>query len=404
MFRLLIALCLLPSFALADKWTKTTRKDKMYDFTYDVIENSNRTVSVVCSNGNATVLIDYKQYVGFYGDADFIFRLDSQEPVEWTLSEADSTVAIKKNAHYFVQGLVNSKKIATRVKSEYVFAEKTIDATGFAAAYNTSKSCRQAIDDWKVEYEQPEEDANFELVAASDEVLVFVDNSYFDPKESSAWVLQYNRKANQNDNSIGSKGLLSKEQFDCKKRANRQKHAAFYDEYGKFLEGVSLNKSFIPAKPNTIGEDIIIYACENKIITEYAEYGVFNSVKSAFEFGKTYGLEASKPKENTSVPPIPEIAIKCSDADSTPTPITSFNTSIAYPTRALEEEIDGMVSITSLISADGNVTSSSISATNPLFNSSSVVAEAKRQKYKPARISCKNVAGTYTYTVKFKAK
>lgn len=100
------------------------------------------------------------------------------------------------------------------------------------------------------------------------------------------------------------------------------------------------------------------------------------------------------------VPPPPPPP-SCTEKDSSPTPITSFNTGIAYPARAQEEDMEGTATITSQIDANGNVTSNSISASNPVFNSSSVSAEAKRRKFKPGRSDCKNVSGSYTYTVKF---
>lgn len=101
-------------------------------------------------------------------------------------------------------------------------------------------------------------------------------------------------------------------------------------------------------------------------------------------------------------PPPPPPPPSCTEKDSSPTPITAFNTDIAYPARAQEDELEGSASITSHIDANGNVTSSTISASNAVFNSGSVSSEAKRRKYKPARSDCKNVPGTYSYTVKFK--
>ncbi len=110
---------------------------------------------------------------------------------------------------------------------------------------------------------------------------------------------------------------------------------------------------------------------------------------------------APPPPPAPPAPPPPPPPPSCQEKDSNPTPITAFNQDIAYPARAQEEEIEGSATITSQVDANGNVTSNSISASNPVFNSSSVSSEAKRRKFKPARSDCKNVSGSYTYTVKF---
>lgn len=100
------------------------------------------------------------------------------------------------------------------------------------------------------------------------------------------------------------------------------------------------------------------------------------------------------------VPPPPPPP-SCAEKDTPPVRTTAFNTDGAYPARALEDEIEGSANVTAQVSASGSVTSVSISASNPVFNAASVAAEAKRQKYKPARRDCENVAGTHSYTVKF---
>ena len=97
-------------------------------------------------------------------------------------------------------------------------------------------------------------------------------------------------------------------------------------------------------------------------------------------------------------PPIPS----CTEKDTEPKRITQFNNEDAYPAAAADEGIEGTATISAQIDANGRVTSASVvGASNSAFKAKSVTDEAKRQKYKPARRDCKDVATSYTYTIKF---
>ncbi len=404
MLRLLIALFLFPSFALADKWTKTTRFVKMLDNTYDFIENSNRTVSVVCGHGDVILLIDYKQNFEFLGYPDFIFRLDSKEPVAWIIDEVSSSLAIKKSAYYFVEGMVNSKKVTTRLLAESLELDKAIDTTGFADAYNSSKICRKLMADWKVEFEQPKSNANFRLLQINNKILTFVDNSYFDKKERAAWILSVRLNQDEVEKAIGSKGNLVKYRFDCKKRALRPKNFASYDQNGLFEYGSTENQPFETAARFTLEDDIVSYVCENKTSFDSKNLKPFSSVKSVFEFGTLFEMASVTVSSQNPALPISESSEKCIGENKPPIMMTEFDVDGAYPASAKKKELDGYAVIYSYISAEGNVVQNTISATNPVFASNSVRAEAEKQKFKPARVNCLAVAGTFTYSVDFKLK
>lgn len=102
------------------------------------------------------------------------------------------------------------------------------------------------------------------------------------------------------------------------------------------------------------------------------------------------------------VPNITSPVIKCESTDTLPIPTRNFNYENAYPSKAIEAKIEGDATIKVQVDSSGRAFEAIIiNTSDPIFNSPSLIREAKSMRYKPARSNCENVAGEVTFNVKF---
>lgn len=393
----LFILLLLPTLSFADTWKKTTKRDKMYDYNYDVIQNSGETVAVVCANNNAIVSIDFRKFVGVPNEGSFTFRFDSEEPIEWKVGDVDLTTITFSKAYYFVEGLVKSKKITTRVSSEHAFAEKTIDATGFASAFNSSRNCKDSVAAWNLKFEQPDEDASFQLINSNENAMLFIDKEFFDEKEHIIWELLHIFK-NENVDNSDDEIYLFKTKVDCKNKTKQDLSISIYSNEGVYKEG-----SVIHEKASTLNDLMSAFVCDDKVLNEFVKFKNISSVKDAILFSN--GQSKLPQNEN-------EIEIEkqrrifpafCKGRKIPPMQLTQFNLENGYPKGALDKEIEGNASILLTIDIEGKVTNSEITAaSNPIFRAESVAEGAKRVRFLPAVDNCIPTIGQHTLKAVFR--
>lgn len=111
------------------------------------------------------------------------------------------------------------------------------------------------------------------------------------------------------------------------------------------------------------------------------------------------GTISEGPQERIPAPPAQK---KCKA--SGPVKLSQYDISDAYPSEALEKELEGSASINVSIDDSGNVSAASVvAATNQAFRSTSVAREAKSLRFKPAiDDDCNPISSSYIINVVFK--
>lgn len=111
------------------------------------------------------------------------------------------------------------------------------------------------------------------------------------------------------------------------------------------------------------------------------------------------GTISEGPPERIPAPPAQK---RCKA--SGPVKLSQYDISDAYPSEALEKELEGSASINVSIDDSGNVSAASVvAATNQAFRSTSVAREAKSLRFKPAiDDDCNPISSSYTINVVFK--